>query len=95
MPEPAPEELERLHAEIAGLVQQANGIFDAVGLTDDEKAFARDAAQQIARHAIRLWTDLRHQTPKPQIRMIAVSAAVASALATVDANARATDAFSG
>lgn len=95
MPTPSPEDLERLHQEIAILMDQARNVFDAVGLTDEEKAFAEDASGTIAHHAIKLYTDLRHRTPRPHIRMVALSAAVASALAVVDANARATDAFNG
>jgi hypothetical protein len=93
MPTPPPDELDRLHNEIAALMEQASGMFDAVGLTDEEKTFAKDASEKVGHFAIRLYTDLRHLKPRPRIRMVAVSAAVASALAVVDANARASDAF--
>jgi hypothetical protein len=93
MPEPSPEELERLHAEIARLVQQATAVFDNVGLNAEEKAWAKEASQQIAHYAISLFTGMRRQQPRPKIRMLALSAAAASALAIVDGNARATDAF--
>jgi hypothetical protein len=94
MATPSPEELEQLHEQIAALVQQARTIFDAIPLTAAERQFAKDAAGNVAHHAISLWTRLRPETPDERVRMVAVSVALASALAVVDANARVTDAFS-
>lgn len=93
MARPSPEDLERLHREIAGLVEQAAALFDKVGLSAEETAWAKEASHQIAHQAISMFTATRNQRSRPKIRMLALSAAVASALAIVDGNARATDAF--
>jgi hypothetical protein len=109
MPEPKPDDAhEGTMREFRRLIEQSQSLFQSVPLTDEEKAFAKGAAEKLGHHALLLVLDDYEQRerrwheemragnhgPGPKrYRMLALSVAIASTLAIIDAHARVADEF--